>query len=310
VWSDIYSGNINVSIPAETFDSNGFYDIVVEETCSESWVKRISKKFKPSEANPNTKGLIVCPDKKITKAKFEKAIKKSIEAFERKGIEYIVLYKKNATYTNMDFCLAELPVKYLYFIGHGNYQVGDKLRTVIKLSDCHAVSCKLSDFEPPNIPSFCENLGKWENKAKSILAMGIPFGKLKIVFFDTCYSGRLKITASGELVEGPSFDGDPTGVITDVSPSDMSWAFGIEYSDQVYKGWYDKAYARRILTYYNDWSGNFWKKLGGIEVSSGSIHEAINYCIWHTPGVMLIDGPHWNYRFKGLGSNLNSIMLE
>jgi hypothetical protein len=310
VWSDTHSGNISVSIPAETFSGNGFYDIVVEETCSESWVKKVGKTFKPNETNPNTKGLIICPDRKVTEAKFEKAIKKSIEAFEQKGIEYAVLYCGNATYANMAFCLTELPVKHLYFVGHANYQVGDRLRTVIKLSDGRVVSYKLSDFDPNNIPPFCEDMGKWEKKAKSIAAMGIPVGKLKIVFFDACYSARLKITAGGELVEGPSYEEDPTEVITDVSPSDMSWALGVEYSDQIYKGWYDLSYAERILTYYNDWSGNFWKKLGGIEgISSGSIYEAVNYCIWHTPGVELKKGPFYNYRFKGAGGDIYSIRL-
>ena len=305
VWSDTYSGNINVSIPAETFDSNGFYDIVVEETCSKSWVKKVSKKFKPGEANPNTKGLIVCPDRKVTKAKFENCIKKSIEAFDQKGIEYIVLYRKNAKYANMAFCLTQLPVKHLYFVGHGNYQIGDKLRTAIQLYDSRAVSYKLSDFDPDNIPPFCEDMGKWEKKTKSILAIGVPLGKLKIVFSDSCYSGRLKITGSDNLVVGPSYEGDPTEVITDVSPSDMSYALGIEYSDQIYKGWYDLAYAKRIFTYYNVWSGNFWDSLG----SNDTIYEAMSFCIFNTPGVMLEDGPHYNYRFKGFG-NIQTIRLQ
>lgn len=253
-------------------------------------------------------GWAVCPDRKVTKAKFEKCIKKSIEAFDQKGIQYIVLYRKNAKYENMAFCLTQLPVKHLYFVGHGNYQVGDKLRTVIGLSDGRVVSAKVSDFDPNNVPSWCENMGRWEKKAKSILAIGIPPGRLKIVFFDTCYSGRLKLTVSGgivQLVEGPSYEGDPTEVITDISPSDISYALGIQSSDQIYKGWYDLAYAKRILTYYNDWSSNFWYRLG----LNDTIYEAISYCIWNTPGVMLKDGPHYNYRFKGF-PNIYNIRLQ
>ena len=52
----------------------------------------------------------------------------------------------NGKYENMAFCLTELPVKHLYFVGHGNYKVGDKLRTVIKLYDGIVVSAKASDF--------------------------------------------------------------------------------------------------------------------------------------------------------------------
>jgi len=310
VWSDTFSGDLNITIPAATFDSNGLYEVSVNETGVlledyKSWKKKVGKKFVPGDANPNTKGLIVCPDRKVTKAKFEKCIKKSIEAFEQKGIEYIVLYRKNAKYENVAFCLTQLPVKHLYFVGHGNYKVVDKLRTVIQLADGRAVSYNLSDFDPNNIPPFCEDMGKWEKKTKSILAIGVPLGKLKIVFFDTCYSGRLKITGSYDLVEGPSYEGDPTEVITDISPSDMSYALGIGYSDQIYKGWYDLSYAKRIFTYYNEWSGNFWYRLG----LNDTIYEAVMYCIWHTPGVMLEEGPHYNYRFKGFG-NIQTVRLQ
>jgi hypothetical protein len=87
--------------------------------------------------------------------------------------------------------------------------------------------------------------------------------------------------------------------------NDMAYALGIQYSNQIYKGWYDLAYAKRILTYYNDWSGNFWYRLR----LNDSIYEAISYCIWNTPGVLLKDGPHFNYRFKGFG-NIQTIRLQ
>ena len=232
--------------------------------------------------------MIVCPNEEVTDAK-EKCINTCIKAFENKGIKYIVLYSGNATYANMAFCLTELPIKYLYFVGDGDYQVGGELRTVIGLSDGPVVS-------------YC---GEGEKKTKSIQAMGIPEGKLKIVFFDACYSGRLQID-NGNLIEGPSYEEDPTEVITDVSQSDMSDALGIKNTDQIYKGWYDLAYAFRILTYYNQWSFNFWKKLGGVDgESSGCIYEAVDYCIWHTEGANLKYGPHYNYRFKGVGGDMS-----
>jgi len=106
-------------------------------------------------------------------------------------------------------------------------------------------------------------------------------------------------------VEGPDYEGDPTEVITDVSPSDMSYALRIEHPDQIYKGWYDLSYAYRILTYYNDWSGNFWDRLG----LNDTIFQAITYCILNTSGVMLKNGPHYNYRFKGFG-NIQTIRLQ
>lgn len=49
--------------------------------------------------------------------------------------------------------------------------------------------------------------------------------------------------AGGELVEGPSYEGDPLKVISDVSQSDMSWALGILDEDQIYKGWYGVSYS-------------------------------------------------------------------
>ncbi|HDZ69049.1 MAG TPA: hypothetical protein ENH43_01355 [Phycisphaerales bacterium] len=134
-------------------------------------------------------------------------------------------------------------------------------------------------------------------KIGSIFAMGIPEGQLKIVFFDGCYTGRLKFTGSWDLVEGP---GDDQGQMNPW-PNDMSEALGIFYTDQIYKGWYGKSFAFNFLTYYITWSNNFWDRLR----LNDSIYEAISYCIWNTPGVSLRYGPHKNYRLKGFGDIYN-----
>ncbi len=304
VWSDTFSGHLNVAIPGGVFDSNGLYEVSINETGIlledyESWIKKVGKKFKPGDANPNAKGLIVCPDKAVTKGKYTN-VQSAIKAFEQKGIEYIVLYRGNATYANVGFCLTELPVKHLYFIGHGDDRIGDMLRTAIKLADGTVVSLKASDYYPDDPPPFCEDMGKWESKVKSVLAMGIPPGKIKIAFIDSCHSGRLRINSSYELVEGPK---DDPGQM-DPSPGDMSGALGMVYDDQIYKGWWGKSFAINELTYYISWSNNFWDRLR----LGDSIYEAIDHCIWHVSGIGLPYGPHHMYRLRGYG-NIYAIKL-
>jgi len=88
-------------------------------------------------------------------------------------------------------------------------------------------------------------------------------------------------------------------------PNDMSAVLRIENTDQIYKGWYEKSYAIDEFTYYITWSNNFWDKLR----LNGSIYEAIDHCIYNTPGPFLRHGPHKNYRLKGLGEP-SSIRLQ
>jgi hypothetical protein len=294
LWTDTFAENIDAIIPTSIFDSNALYEVIISETGIllenyDSWIKKVGKKFKPKQANPSTKALIICPDKKVTKRKYE-CIQKAIKAFEQKGINYVVLYKNNAHYSNMAFCLEELPVKYLYFIGHGNYEVAGKYRTAIELADGVVFSAKRSDFDPNNIPGWCEDIGKYDKKGKSLLAMNIPIGKIKIAYFDSCYSGRLKFTQGLDLIEGLP---DKYG-FSDPSPSDMCLALRMGYTDQIYKCWYDKCYAIDLFTYHVTWSNNFWYRLG----LSDSVQEAIDYTINHTPGILLKHGPHKNYRLK------------
>lgn len=304
-WSNTYSDNINGFIPAGTFTSDGFYEIIFEEVPDgmflldfneseyKSWVKKVSEKFDVGKYDANNKSLIVCPDKDVTKGKFE-AVQAAEYAFRFKNLKPVILYLKNATYDNLTYCLKKLPIRHLYFVGHGGYKAPNKTTvTSVKLYDGLMVAYKRIDFIDPNIipdgPSY--NLGEWEKTAFSALRMGVPTGKLKITFFDACYSARKNILNS------------PHG--------DMSSTLGIYANDrsQIYIGWKNEAYINDIPNFhcYNLWDHLLWEHLRLDE----SFYYALIYANEHTIGVEHpgLEAPVDNYEIRGI-PDMPSIYLR
>lgn len=314
VWSHLYStteGQINGVIPAGTLTS-GFYEIIFQEVERglklaikdkeyKEWVKKVSEEFVQNKVSQNVRGLIICPNVAVTKKKYKVAVE-CFQAFNRHRIEPVILYHENATYDNLKWLLENRDIEYLNFIGHGNCEFKKNLITLIQLYDALAVSCKISDFLPGRAPPFCLP-PEQEDMVKSILSIRIQIGQLKLVFLDTCMSGRLRLTHDWRLIEGPDAEDYPP----DIGQNDMSYAFRIQNSNQVLKGWYNLAWAKRIFTYYNKWSLNFWHAL---KDDYCSVDCAIEYAIVNTPGVTLREAPHTSYRFRSPGCELNSIRLR
>jgi hypothetical protein len=116
---------------------------------------------------------------------------------------------------------------------------------------------------------------------------------------DCCHSGRLKISASNQLVEGqPGQIG-----IFDGPHSDMSLALGMGETSisRAYQGWYGKVPIRLQLplleTEYQKWTRREWEELGD--------GESLYWALMHVIGEQTEFGPDDpvnNYRLKGQGS--------
>jgi len=288
IWSDVFAGNLNITIPPATFGGNSFYDVSINETGMslsgyKSWAKKVSKKFKPGTADPNTVLLISCPDKGVAKARWRSgAIPAVIGAAERKGYEYTVLYGSNCKYENLAWCLTALShLRHWYHVGHGNAElkVGGKSvnRTSIKIKGGNLFSYNRKDFDPNATLPWYENIGKYE-KAKTALSIRIPSGRLRITHIDACYSGKNR---DFEWV------GDNHG--------DMSFCLGIHHENQIYLGWGKRAYVNDILFYFGEWVENVWYRLGFDE----SVAEALLYAASHTPPGPYGKGPHDTHVERG-----------
>jgi hypothetical protein len=129
------------------------------------------------------------------------------------------------------------------------------------LSDGRIVSIKRSDYiDPNNAPPWCQDLGYWESKANSFAMMG--FNSLEFAYFNACYSGRLKINSSNQLVEGER------GEVYDFDApqSDMSFALGMSEPSRsrAYQGWHDEFFigSRWWENEYQRWIRLEWEELG------------------------------------------------
>ncbi len=118
---------------------------------------------------------------------------------------------------------------------------------------------------------------------------------MKFVHFDCCYSGRLKINANDQLVEGqPGQEG-----LFDLPHSDMSLALRMDDTSRsrAYQGWYDLVPIGRPPPEpedeYQKWTRLEWEELGDEESLYWAIMHVINQQTDFSPSA-----PVNNYRLK------------
>jgi hypothetical protein len=149
-------------------------------------------------------------------------------------------------------------------------------------------------------PSWCEKLpGNLEKTAKSIYQIGFSEGELKLVHFDCCFTGRLKITGDNRLIEGPE---GSQGLLA-YYHNDMSLALNMASSyTQIYQGWWGEV-PKGETSKFNIFAYHEWTQLG----EGDSLYEASMYAINHTDWIP--DGPHDTFRLMGQG-DLSELNLE
>ena len=300
VWSQIYSGNsILGSIPAQ-ITSQYEIDYVSFDTAGGQSIAKLTDPVEPPHIE-NVQALIIITDWR-RRLFGSRSISRVQKAFKSRGVDYAKLSGKHATYDKVAWYARNKNIRYIYIFAHGNYRLQKALddtwllRTVVELIDGPVVSIKRSDFIDPNsAPSWCENLEIWEDWTKSFYSMG--FSSLEFVQFDTCWSGRLKINANNQLVEGqPGQIG-----LFDGPHSDMSLALGMGETSisRVYQGWYGQYYSRLWpwSTEYQQWTWLEWEELGNGENLYWALMHVIGEQIEFGP-----DAPVNNYRLKGQGS--------
>ncbi len=309
VWSQTYTGqNLNCFIPAEVTLSDDLDYIVFEETFAgggssgEASVTRpLGMSFNPDKVPANVRALLVLPYFWVNLVNNVDNVVK--QAFKTHGVPYYKLKGSNATFKNFKWFAQNRPIEYLYYAGHGGYGVdpdtdeeyfGEGIRrTVIGLSNGRAVSAKHSNFPHGTAPSWCVPLqGGYERTCYSIYNMGFPPGQLKFVQFDCCFTGRLRLTSSDELVESPE---TIYGMLAGPE-SDMSWALGMTggIDGQFYQGWWDKAAVVWGQTIYEVFGVKEWTELKEGE----NLYQAV-YDTFDDPSVH-IDAKR-EFRMYGMG---------
>ncbi|MBN2019508.1 MAG: hypothetical protein JW749_04715 [Sedimentisphaerales bacterium] len=309
VWSQTFSGNtILGSIPSEiTADQNDIDYVSFGDVNGQSIAKKVTDPNEP-DSSANVQALIVLPSRFLRLYDW-KTVAQIQDSFARRNIIYAKLSGKLATYDNVAWYASYMNIKYLY-IGctHGNFYT-DKdtplpLRTNVFLYDGQVVSIKRSDYCDPNYaPPWCEDLsGRDEETLKSFATMG--FDSLEFAYFDVCYSGRLKINADDELVEGQAGQQG----LWDIPHSDMSFALRMADSSRnhFYQGWYNEAKVKPFPqeTDFQMWTQWEWAQLGAGE----NLYDALAYTIWRQERFGPED-PINNFRLKGMG-DLMSVYLR
>jgi len=306
VWSQTYLGqNLNDSVPASVTASNNLDSIVFAEASpsGESLTKPLAVKFNPKKVPANIKALIISPNWWRRKFSDHGNFTVVEQAFQARGVPYAYLTDKQASYEVLKWYGQNRTIEYIYYSYHGGYQPVENsslLRTTIQLSDGYVFSVKQSDFPSGQAPPWCEVLpGSLEATAHSMRAIGFPEGRLKFVHFDCCFTGRLKLTGNGTLIEGPE---GQQGLLA-TSHNDMSWALGMcSSATQVYQGWWNEA-IKGETSRYNIWTFNEWDKLK----DGDTLWNAITYTINQTKWVP--SGPHDNYRLMGQG-DLTALRIQ
>jgi hypothetical protein len=315
VWSQTFAGNsINGYIPAAITNQYEFDYVSFDNASGQSLAKKVTDPNLPNFSE-NIQALIVLPKWKFRIRDYQIvwAVK---NAFKYNGIIYATLSGSNATYDNVQKYAQNKDIKYLY-IGctDGHFLINtkgidepDNRRTNFDLYDPEGgedtddpiVSIQRQDYSDPNMaPPWCVKL--YLKPFKSVALMG--FSHLEFAYFDFCYSGRLKINGSDQLIQGqPGQEG-----LFDIPHSDMSFALGMAGSgrDNFYQGWYDKArtaFAPPPIgeTEYQRWSRIEWYQLDDGANLYDALYYVINQQYWFGP----LD-PVNCYRLKGEGDMTN-----
>ncbi len=319
VWSQTYTAeNLCDFIPANITSGDDLDSIVFEEvpsggmmtlssSGSGSVAKSLGLKFNPEKVPENIRALLILPYGWVNLFNdVEDEVKKT---FKTRHVPYCRLKGSNATYKNFAWLARNRNIEYLYYAGHGNYGIDPKtgdyyfgdgiLRTEIGLYKGKAVSAKYSDFPGGTAPSWCQPLpGSLERTRYSIYNLGFPPGQLKFVQFDCCFSGRLRLTSSGNLVESPgTIDGILAG-----PESDMSWALRLTggIGGKYYQGWWKEAEVKPGKSIYEIFSVLEWAELKEGE----NLYQAVYYASQEAPFEAVRD-----FRMYGLG-DMTAVKIE
>jgi hypothetical protein len=177
----------------------------------------------------------------------------------------------------------------------------DKCAQTVKtyLSDGICVSVRRSDFIPYTWPTWCQQLEPaLENcPIPSWAAMG--FDSLVFAEFNACYSGRLKINASDQLVIGQS---GQVGVF-DGPHCDMSFALGMASTsrDCAYQGWYDKSKVSLTPTDFQKFTRDEWYTFSQ---AGENLFTAVQYATGRQTSFFDPNAPVNTYRLRGNGSQM------
>jgi hypothetical protein len=303
VWSQDYNGvSLSGYIPSEITGQHEIDYIIFNKSSLGSLLKPVPPA--PSPLERDIQALIILPDYFLHYVRAEEIIAVR-RAFLYRGIKCQILGPPSATFNKIYWYARYNPIKYIYILAHGNYQLGGVLRTNLDLHNGVAVSIKLSDFDNPNdAPYWCKSLGFWETRTTSFYSM--EFTSLKFAYFDCCWSGHLRINSNDELIEGqPGQIG-----LFDLPHSDMSWALNMySWDTQIYQGWYQTIPIWEPFfkpeTGYLRWTRDEWERLG----EGDSLYDALTYVILHQTELEDPNAPVNNYRIKGHG-NIWELFLD
>ncbi|MCE5186299.1 MAG: hypothetical protein LLF76_09265 [Planctomycetaceae bacterium] len=306
VWAQSFTANtIAGFIPANIVTSHDIDHVSFESSSGASVAKTTGVAHSPlSPPDPDVIAMLVRPDWWLNMHGYRttNAVK---TAFKNRGVKYVELKGKSATYANVAKYAPQL--KYLYIDAHGNSSVQDGqngiLRTMIALYDVDVVSAKASDFVGTP-PTWCKDPlpGRKEQTLKSFVTMG--FTDLRFFQFDGCLGAHLTIhPGTGILVWGAL---GKQGLF-DFPQNDMSVACGMADTSEsrFYQAWFNESEARLIAywpleTDYQQFSRNEWEALGEGEELYWALTEAIYQQDHFGP-----DDPVQNYRIKGQGDAQN-----
>jgi hypothetical protein len=170
-------------------------------------------------------------------------------------------------------------------------ELGDSyLRSTVEfgLTGGYVISDKVSNYPPGSAPSWLKPLpAAVEKTIKTWKEM--DFLDLRLVTFDACWNGHLRINSSGQLVENTNNDWR----------GDMTEAFNLYYDDSFFFSWFDK-WNSGCTSEFSKFSRNIWRKMG----EGYSLQYGLNYAIVQAHSEYF-DGktrdPRYEYRLFGQG---------
>lgn len=313
-WSQVITGEPNnAQVPANILSQLLTVDSI--EFTAAGWQPPVIKPFPvkrfDGNVDPEVKALIICPDAELNH--YDPRVRwQVLKSFIDQGVKVLPLDGSQATWENVAKYGQYGFVKYIYFMGHGDYQLeldeGTFYRTCNKLYDTLVLSCKHSEFPEGQGPSWCKPLPEYVEKYAPTWA-SMNFDRLRFFYAHSCYSGRLKIDRTGTLVERQS---GRQGLVYDAGGhSDISLALRLDddYESRYYHGYWNKGVLDLIFqTSYQKWTKNIWSKLGDWQ----DLNDAVLYAIDQAVQDGNINDPNSvlsNYRLFGQG-DITTIRLR